>query len=166
MTHRHDTYHTVIEAKRMRGMNGGFAYRAVTPDLGWGEAQEIWNELDENRTEGMHEHYFMVRAANDPAWSWLTRPALRGGFSGADKATRDWGKAQGYEGRPGGWIYDLGGRVKGQGWGSLTRYASTVKGIRSIIMANGKRGWYSAQGEYQFQEDVVTYARGRSGAPV
>lgn len=143
--------HIVIEAKRMR--DGSVAYRAVSPVLGWREAQELWDELDTARTSGMHENYFMVRSADDPRWTFLKRPSLRGGWQGQIRATRDWGLAQGYEGRVGGWIYDLSGRVINQGWGSLMRYAEQTKGVRQIRLPNGKLAAYNAKPEFQFEED-------------
>jgi hypothetical protein len=145
--------HTVIEARRMR--DGHIAYRCVSPELGWGEAQELWDELDSARTSGMHENYFMVRSANDPRWAFLVRPVVTGGWSGDTKATKAWGRSQGYEGRTGGWIYSLSGRNLGQGWDSLVGYAKRTKSIRSLIRANGKLAWYNAKPEFQFEEDQV-----------
>lgn len=145
--------HTVIEARRMK--DGSFAYRAVTPNLGWHEAQAIWTELDDHRVLQMHHNYYMVRSANDPQWAWLTRPTPRKGFDGAKDATKDWGRSQGYEGREGGWIYSLSGRILGHGWGGIVALAKRTKGVRSTVHSTGRTAWYNSEPEFEFADDVT-----------
>lgn len=42
------------------------------------------------------------------------------------RLARTWGRANGYQGRAGGWIYDSQGRAVVQGWTALYRRFATV----------------------------------------
>lgn len=138
--------HIVIEAKQLP--DGTWVYRAVTPALGWHDAQTEWDRLDlahntDRALLRLRGHY-MVRHDTDPRWAHLPRPAARhdhlnttsGRYtSGFERAAKDYGKSQDVAGRKGGWIYGRHDRIICQGWEAYGRRVS--RHLRSLHLADG-----------------------------
>ena len=139
--------HIVIEARH--NLSLGWTYRAVTPALPWRDAQEVWDRLDHERRNALYEHYYMVRADNDPTWAWLARPKIRRsprthGWAAREKAARDYGESRNIFGNRGGWLHythDPDNAIC-QGWATYASMCERNHLIRSIETKTG-REWYA-----------------------
>jgi hypothetical protein len=128
-------------------------YSAVSAPLTWQEAAARWEWLDKSRRSAAGFRYagprraggriahYAVRSTADPRFAPLVGRgyATTRSETGRVKAARRWGKAHGYVGKGGGWIYGPGqSRPLCQGWDSLAFIAERRGGI-----AQGTHGkWY------------------------
>jgi hypothetical protein len=156
--------HIVLEAKRQR--DGAMAYRVVTPPVAWSVAQDAHQRFEMSIATVAEQRYFMVRSDDDPRWEHLPRPVARFRTFTAKtytparvKAARDYAKANGYEGRSGGWIYTLGGTPVAHGWEAFASRVSTRnQGVRRILLGDkpDDEMWFAVPQIFESEMVVVS----------
>jgi hypothetical protein len=148
------TAHIVVGA--LEDGEGTFiGWTAVTAPMGYDQAIKRYDELQGRIGRIGHTlpgrsgrvMNYAVRSVDDPRFATLVgrgyadavrRDGLKGDESGEIKAARAWAKQHGWEGRPGGWIYNPRGKPVVQGWWS---FAEMLK-RKSWISEGADDKWY------------------------